>query len=1416
MLDWIAVASALSTAAGTVGGELVKAGLSTSLKPASEQFNGTFLRGYQAKQHENDLRRALQATEEQFRKSPGVTSAQADAVLTRVTKLATDKNLQKQTLAALLTLDDPSPARISDDLLRAFGLNSAERAAFANFLHNLRLQFAAIEGYKPLVEFAHQEAMRQYLSQILGAEWRTVEELGKIYDRLGEMLETQKTKSRDPEDASRVYELKRRGLLSYTLPRRTPFFGREQEIACVLNALEPEERVWGVEISGIGGIGKTALAIEVAYICLERGLFQDCLFVTGKTTNLEAGGERPVFDAAPNLQAMLGSFIDVLSVKGIMYDPKWDKHKNMLHTLGHISNPDNRILVIVDNLEILSPEELNQISELLRRLPFHCKGIATTRKKFLEGAVYVILEKLEWGAAKELILNEMRYSPQLAATLSAVGEMRWQELYDAVEGRPLALQWMLGRIRRKAISFDSALEYIRKQRTSDSPLYEFMYREAKQEMVHSDWLVLGALASVDRRATLEDLVEVTGLTRWATESAVERLYALSLIRIHGPDGPYSLDSLTRRMASEEIDAHPEIAKILTRLVTSDQAQALNDYLAHVREKLAYLSFLFVRPRSREATTESELEAVFVPLQVHDPEAEEKMRRRVDKNLPGLQDLEGFKPQTINDILPRYDYILLNGAPGSGKTTLLRHLALAFANGEVKEKLDWQGDPLLPILVPLRNFGEFLRNHRKEFPAPAPMSLLTYIQDHFTKNALALTPDFFRQRLENGKCLVLLDALDEEIDVELRILVAQHITSFIDRYRPRKNRFVLSSRPKGYDEVAEYLPRPIICTIQPLASDGRAKLVRNLCRALERDPARAEKDAAELLAEIPRKDRVDELSRNPLFCTTIVLVSKYRGATLPERRVDIFKEIVDLLLGFWDTSRYDVAEAFQLATDDGTGRAFRDVGEAVEAKHRALAHLAYWMQQQGRAETPEQDALAQLETFFRDREGEKNVPDKWARGFLVIAHQRSGLFIEGAPNLYNFSHSNFREYLAATELVKEPDRAFVQKVLEHIGEAWWEETILLAMALKELGDPRRKLLMDEMLQRGHLLMAGKAAVDMSDRLAAPLRDEIVTKLRTLMQSIQTPLKDRAAAGEILDALGWLPDDLDAFVFVPGAGNRRGLVELNGSEKLGGFGVGTDPTDPSNSTNPRLLGEREFWIAKYPVTCSQYQRFIDAGGYENEKYWRDQRGVDEKGRAKSIGDEASKWLQQAGGAERRPRYWDNPRFHRAGYPVIGVTWYEASAYCAWLAEQGRRQKDEGGNFILHPSSFRLPTEAEWVRAAGGEENERYAWDKPGESTGKLPDEKRKEIVLARANVKENELGGTTPVAMYPDGVRVTEKGDKIWDLAGNVWEWTSTIDKDDWTWTRGGSWYQDISWSRVSARYSWTRHGTHDHGFRVFAQ
>ena len=249
-------------------------------------------------------------------------------------------------------------------------------------------------------------------------------------------------------------------------------------------------------------------------------------------------------------------------------------------------------------------------------------------------------------------------------------------------------------------------------------------------------------------------------------------------------------------------------------------------------------------------------------------------------------------------------------------------------------------------MPLRNFGRYLNEHRATCINPAPRALRQFIEDYFAEYELQLPAGFFYDRLKEGRCLVLLDGLDEVGDAAQRACVAQMVSAFIKHYGPAGNHFGLASRPRGYDEVAIHLPRPIVCEVQRLTPECRDQLVTNLLKVLEPDARLRQEETPALLADMRAKAKVDELSLIPLFCTTLVLVYKYRSATLPERRVDVYKELVDLLLGFWDTSRWEreyTADSRELALTDGTGRAFMGEREAIEAKRDALKSLAAWMQ-----------------------------------------------------------------------------------------------------------------------------------------------------------------------------------------------------------------------------------------------------------------------------------------------------------------------------------------------------------------------------------------------------------------------------------------------------------------------------------------
>lgn len=347
-----------------------------------------------------------------------------------------------------------------------------------------------------------------------------------------------------------------------TLPRRIPFFGREDEKSQALRALSPEDRGWGLVIDGIGGIGKTALAVEVGHICKERDLFSAFILVTAKRERLELSEIRELTPAATTVDGFINECARALGQPGIAQLTGGErKQRALLEALR-----GQRALVILDNLETLKSAEQNAIGDLLRNLPQDCKAIVTSRRRAGEAAVTIRLEKMKWEEARALIADQVARGAKNLQALARAGEPRWKQLYDEAGGSPLALLWTIGLMRGRGLSFDRALGLLR-DGSGESDLNRFIYREAQKTMDANERVVLHALSLFGSPATFEALVATADLHRRALEPVLERLQALSLVDVVEATGNtdsleerYTLHPLTRRFAFADLARDAEAAR----------------------------------------------------------------------------------------------------------------------------------------------------------------------------------------------------------------------------------------------------------------------------------------------------------------------------------------------------------------------------------------------------------------------------------------------------------------------------------------------------------------------------------------------------------------------------------------------------------------------------------------------------------------------------------------------------------------------------------------------------------------------------------------------------------------------------------------------------------------------------------------
>jgi formylglycine-generating enzyme required for sulfatase activity len=166
--------------------------------------------------------------------------------------------------------------------------------------------------------------------------------------------------------------------------------------------------------------------------------------------------------------------------------------------------------------------------------------------------------------------------------------------------------------------------------------------------------------------------------------------------------------------------------------------------------------------------------------------------------------------------------------------------------------------------------------------------------------------------------------------------------------------------------------------------------------------------------------------------------------------------------------------------------------------------------------------------------------------------------------------------------------------------------------------------------------------------------------------------------------------------------------------------------------------EYSIGRTEVTNAQYRAFVEGGGYADPSWWTE-----------------AGWQWRTLTGFTQPDCWDDPALNQPDQPVVCASWYEAVAYARWLSQRTGRE-------------FRLPTEAEWEKAARGSDGRVYPW---GEGAANGLHANLCDAICTNSPRDAGIYDGyelTAPVGSFPVGTSAYG----VQDMAGNAFEWTAS--------------------------------------------
>lgn len=702
-------------------------------------------------------------------------------------------------------------------------------------------------------------------------------------------------------------------------------------------------------------------------------------------------------------------------------------------------------------------------------------------------------------------------------------------------------------------------------------------------------------------------------------------------------------------------------------------------------------------------------------------------------------------------------VVLLGEPGSGKTTHLKRLAYVLATKS--DEVPGLPEGVVPIFLPLRNLE------------PEMKSLRDLIDGEYRSEFSKLSTNFAAKLIKGAPILYLLDGLDE-VSATRRVEIKKWIQNGHDN-SDHQSYFLVSSRFAGYtpdvrlgDEFLELHLRPMnIEESRTFIHKWYTAVETSVANDLERGRRTAASQTKDLLKILDdqqsRSRRLAELVGNPLLLTALCLVHRDR-ARLPERRVELYEECVNVLIELWRS-----AKKLHISVDAKTAR-------------QILQPMAYWLHEE---EKRTRATAMELEPILGPALAKARCSVHDVETFLQTIRDESGLLTGFSHQDYGFLHLGFQEYLAAREFrslaFQNPQNPAepLEPLLDHFGESWWREVTMLLLALEDpyIFEPFFSALVERsrfVTERETLDLCLEEAGGYTSAPFVKLLEKPGGKDRELWERQEVAaqiLKKRdpsalAALGSILRRHPW--EKLRTFAAIRtsrgSSGGRRNLRFLEFvTIPAGEFDMGSPEAEKGRASREGPIHRvhlDSFQLAVTQVTNGQYQQFL------------------------------------AETKQGAPGYWSDRNYNQTAQPVVGVTWGDAFEFCSWLG-----------------CGARLPTEAEWEYACRAGNQSRF-WS--GDS----------DADLARVGwCNDNSNGRLHPVGeLPPNHFGLRDMHGNVWEWCS---DWFGAYGPEmqinpqgplsgSGRVVRGGSFWDQARWCRAAFRNGFgPSYRGNDLGFRV---